>query len=73
MLKPDQEAAAMSETTAFDVTSEEAAEYEATFNRYIAGMELMKEEIEVHRRETARLKEETETMLKDIIAILKVA
>ena len=61
----------MSETTALDASADENTEYEAKINQYISEMEQMREHIAMNRRETQRLKLETESMLKEIVAILK--
>ena len=59
-------------TTAADATPEKVAEYEATLNCYLAEMEQMQKEITGNRREIEQLRAETEVMLKNVLALLKV-
>lgn len=63
----------MNETVTLEATPDQVAEYEATLNRYLAEMEVFQEQIAVNRRETQKLRVETEVMLKNTLALLKVA
>jgi hypothetical protein len=63
----------MNITTATDATPEKVAEYEATIDQYLVGMEQMHKEITNNRREIDQLRAETEVMLKNTLALLKVA
>lgn len=63
----------MNITTTADTTPEKVAEYEATLNQYLTGMEEMQKEIAGNRREIEQLRAETEVMLKNTLALLKVA
>lgn len=60
----------MNETVTLEATPDQVAEYEATLNRYLAEMEVFQEQIAVNRRETQKLRVETETMLKNTLALL---
>ena len=59
----------MSENVALNATPDEVAEYEVILDRYLADME----QIALNRRETKRLRIETDLILKDTLALLKVA
>lgn len=63
----------MNVPTIADATPEKVAEYEATLDGYLAGMEEMQKEIAGNRSEIEQLRAETEVMLKNTLALLKVA
>lgn len=63
---------AMNPTTTMP-SAEAIAEYEATLNGYLREMEKMQEEIAANRRETDQLRAETEVMLKNTLALLKLS
>jgi hypothetical protein len=71
--KIEEEVKAMNITTTAEATPEKVAEYEATLDQYLTGMEQMQEEIAVNRREIDQLRAETEVMLKNTMALLKLA
>lgn len=62
----------MNSTTIADTTPEKVAEYEATLEQYLSGMEKMQQEIAGNRREIEQLRAETEAMLKNTLELLKV-
>lgn len=62
----------MNTTTTADATPEKVAEYEATLDGYLSGLEQMQQEITDNRREIEQLRAETEVMLKNTLALLKV-
>lgn len=63
----------MNVSTRSEATPEKVAEYEATLDGYLSGLEQMQKEITSNRREIEQLRAETEVMLKNTLAMLKVA
>lgn len=62
----------MTPTTTADVTPEKVAEYEGILDQYLAKMEQIQKDITGNQQETARLRAETEVMLKNTMSLLKV-